>query len=489
MAQNASDSQKVDYLWKKIVYGATKTDISGNIDATQEPFASPLLIRGDKILTQSASIPNIKPGGNTSVVTVYTGSLPIECTADSGIATPTLTWVTGVTNWISPEFGSTYQVKVYISPSGQAGNVSTKGTQVFATGSGNNDLWVFDYQSGILNFNSNNTPYSGVSPISFTGNSVYISGAVYSGAVGLTTLGTGITVNIGNLTFNGNTISSSQADGNIVINAPGNGVVQIIGSDAVQIPSGGDGTRPVYPLVGYTRFNTERATLEAWDGNAWQGGAEYSITSDVITPDGTSNVFTLSSNSSTTGVMVSINGTLQQPTTSYNIVNNNQIRFTEIPLTTDIIEVRHIAIGAVAVSSLASGNTSITLDQDTNAIKFVTTGTNWFDINSTGAIVTKLPNVTVTAGNITTIDSYDSRSFRTAKYVIQATSSIDSESYEAMVTHNANNSAYTTVYAVINTGNTLGNISATLSSNTVQVQYTAFSSNVYVKLSKNYIQL
>jgi hypothetical protein len=193
--QSASDNQKVDYLWKKIVYGAAKTDISGNIDATNEPNPSPLLIRGDKILQQSDLIANIIPGSNSSVVTVYPTTLPVECTSTAGIPTPTLTWQTGQTFWIPPEFGSTYQIKVYISPSGQAANVLTKGTQVFATGSGNNDLWVFDYQAGILNFNSNNTPYNASgSPISFTGNSVYISGAVYSGAFGLPTAS-----NIGNV--------------------------------------------------------------------------------------------------------------------------------------------------------------------------------------------------------------------------------------------------------------------------------------------------
>ena len=225
--QNASDSQKVDYLWKKIAYGATKTDIAGNIDATQEPFPSPLQIRADKILQNSDQIPAIIPVSNTSVVSVYTTSLPIECTSDSGIATPTLTWQTGVNFWIPPEFGPTYQVKVYIAPSGQAGNVTTKGTQVFATGSGNNDLWVFDYQSGILNFNSNNTPYNASNqPISFTGNSVYISGAVYSGAFGLQTASNIGNLILGNITFSGNTISSKEANGNIMISAPGTGVVQ-----------------------------------------------------------------------------------------------------------------------------------------------------------------------------------------------------------------------------------------------------------------------
>ena len=123
MAQNASDSQKVDYLWKKIVYGAAKTDISGNIDATNEPVASPLLIRGDKIWQQADLIANVIPGSNSSVVTVYPTTFPAECTSTAGIPTPTLTWQTGRTFWVPPEFGSTYQIKVYIAPSGNAANV------------------------------------------------------------------------------------------------------------------------------------------------------------------------------------------------------------------------------------------------------------------------------------------------------------------------------------------------------------------------------
>ena len=59
--------------------------------------------------------------------------------------------------------------------------------------------------------------------------------------------------------------------------------------------------------------------------------------------------------------MVSINGTLQQPYTAYT-VSNNAITFSEVPLSTDIIEVRHIAVGAVSVSSVRYGPTTIALD-------------------------------------------------------------------------------------------------------------------------------
>ena len=189
-------------------------------------------------------------------------------------------------------------------------------------------------------------------------------------------------VNVGTLSLYGNTITST---GNIVIDPQGTGIVKLSGTSAVGLPSGGDVTRPAYPEIGYTRFNVDRDSIETWDGNSWIGnGAEFTITSDIINPDGVSNVYTLTSNASSSGVLVNINGTIQQPVTAYNIVNNNQIQFTETPLTTDIIEVRHIAVGAVAVQSLAYLDSSMTLD-----------GAN---VNVTGNILPSA-NVTYSLGN------------------------------------------------------------------------------------------
>jgi hypothetical protein len=480
MVQSASDSQKVDYLWKKIVYGAAKTDISGNIDATNEPNPSPLQIRADKILQDSASIPGVIPGSNTSIVTVYTTSLPVECISTAGIPTPTLTWQTGRTFWVPPEFGSTYQIKVYISPSGQAGNVLTKGTQVFATGSGNNDLWVFDYQAGILNFNSNNTPYSGGSPISFTGNSVYISGAVYAGAFGLPSAAN-ITAGItGNITFSNTTISTAFTDGNIYFSPTGTGTVQFTGNAAIGLPYGTDATRPTNPDIGFTRYNSSRSSIEYWDGSAWLSPGEAVISSQTINPDGSANTFALSSNTTTAGVLVSINGTLQQPTSAYVVVSNNQIQFTEIPLTTDTVEVRYISVGAVSVGSLQFQNTTfVTLDaQSINIVGNIqTTG---FYNNLANNL---LPNVATT-----TIDSYNITSYRTAKYIIQAVRSNDVQSSETLVTHN-NSTALSTTYGVITIGNSLGNVSATIVGSNVEVQFTPTSANTYLTVSRDFYPL
>jgi hypothetical protein len=108
-----SDTQKVDYLWKKLGYSATKTDTNANKKAPNEAIASPLLMRADTIWSQSSTIPATLPGSSASPVTVYPTSNPIETTLD-GTSTANRTWKTGTTDWISPEFGSTYQVKVYI---------------------------------------------------------------------------------------------------------------------------------------------------------------------------------------------------------------------------------------------------------------------------------------------------------------------------------------------------------------------------------------
>ena len=465
------DSQKVDYLWKKIGFGAAKTDISGNVDATQEPFPSPLQIRADKIMQQSSLIPSIIPSSNTSVVTVFTSSFPIQCTNDSGITTPTLTWETGQTFWIPPEFGPTYQIKAWIAPSGNAANVASKGTQIFATGSGNNDEWFFDYQSGILQFNGNNTPYSGGNPISFTGNSVYISGAVYSGAFGLPTYSNIANVILGEITFTNNIISTSDVSGNIFITAPGTGIVQITGNDALGIPAGNTSVRPTGAQVGYTRFNTDSGQIETWNGATWITPGQATISSDIINPNGSSNVYTLSSNSTTTGVMVSINGTLQQPYTSYNIVSNNQIQFSEIPLTTDVIEVRHITVNGATVSSyeLINGTTEVLLDAqgNVNVTGNIVVSGNYYYANGQSIFGYNLTQFTATAQvttNSTLIDSLPAAGNTSVNWTLSSVDNVNNNFRSSMINSlNNGTNIYFTEYGVIQNNN-LATV-ATFSSN------------------------
>jgi hypothetical protein len=341
-----SDTQKVDYLWKKIGYAATKTDTVANKEGYNEAIPSPLQIRGDKVMTDSGQIPGTIPVANTSIVSVYTTSLPIECTNDATAST-NRTWKTNVTDWISPEFGSTYQVKVYVNLSNSAGNAASAGTQLFASGSGNNDEWFFDYQSGVLNFIGTSLP----SGVNFTGKSVYVSGAEYIGGFGVSAPGGGGSV--GNLTISNVTISANSSavssSANIIFSTSGTGAVQFTGNNAIGLPVGNIANRPTTVNPGYLRFNTEFETIEVWDGAEWVQTSGGVITSDVLIGDGATAQFALSANTTTTGVLVNINGTIQKPSTAYS-VSNNLITFTETPTVGDVIEVRKLSGGTISVN-------------------------------------------------------------------------------------------------------------------------------------------
>jgi hypothetical protein len=341
-----SSDQKVDYLWKKLGYSATKSD---NVkQGFEEAIPSPLQIRGDKVMTDSGSIPGTIPGANTSILTVYTTSLPYECAVDGTTATPNRTWKTGITDWVSPEFGSTYQVKVWVNLASSAGNASTAGTSLSAGGSGNNDEWFFDYQAGLLHFIGTNLPNG----VSFTGKSVYVSGARYTGTFGVSAPG-GSGGSVGNLTISNVTISANSSavssSANIIFSTSGTGAVQFTGNNAIGLPVGNIANRPTRVNAGYLRFNTEYETIEVWDGTEWVQTSGGVITSEVLTGDGSTAQFALSANTTTTGVLVSINGTIQKPSTAYT-VSNNVITFTETPSTGDSIEVRKLAGGTISVN-------------------------------------------------------------------------------------------------------------------------------------------
>ena len=118
---------------------------------------------------------------------------PVECTADITSST-NRTWKTNSTDWIPPELGSTYLVKVYVHTSGDAAGAS--GDVLLAAGSGIDDEWSFDYQSGVLHFVGENLPNG----VDFTGKSVYISGARYAGAFGLGGVASGSFTSVTNFT-------------------------------------------------------------------------------------------------------------------------------------------------------------------------------------------------------------------------------------------------------------------------------------------------
>lgn len=236
-----SDSQKVDYLWKKIAYGKTKTDLGTTKQGFEESISSPLLIRGDRIWQQSGSIP-ASISTSSSVVTVYSGTTTVECTEDI-TAADNRTWKTNLTDWISPEFGADYLISVYIANSGITGSnkttqVTIAANKITAAGvtspSALDDQWYFDYQSGVLHFIGTNIP-NAISTANGAGKSIYITGARYTGDVGFGSSGSATISNatLGNLNITGNTISSINTNDNIVIDPNGTGNILLVANTSI----------------------------------------------------------------------------------------------------------------------------------------------------------------------------------------------------------------------------------------------------------------
>ena len=310
-----ADAKKVDYLWKKIGYGATKTDTNALKAAPNEAIASPLLLRGDKTWNQASSIPATMPGSSAGVVTVYPTSAPDETTNDNTAST-NRTWKTGLTDWIPPEFGATYGVKVYIHTSGDAGNAASGGTQVFAAGSGNNDEFFFDYQSGVIHFIGTNLPNG----VNFSGKAVYISGARYSGTLGLQNN----VADTGDFSFSGNQVSTTSSNADMEFDTSGTGQYVFQANTGIIVPTGTTAQRPS-AQEGVLRFNTETGRYEvSQDGSTFTNlRTDYdadNVVKDIFAGDGSTQSFTMSTSpSGVENIVVYIDGVMQEPTQNYTI--------------------------------------------------------------------------------------------------------------------------------------------------------------------------
>ena len=315
-----TDAKKVDYLWKKIGYGVAKTDTNANKKAPNESIASPLLLNGENTWNRADQIAAVLPASSTGVTTVYPTSNPIEAVVDNTTVEANRTWKTNAIDWIPPEFGSTYQVKVYIHTSSDAANAAASGTQVFATGSGNNDEWFFDYQAGVLHFIGANLPNG----VSFTGKSVYIAGGRYTGSKGLQNLVTSLDPT-GNFSFSGSTINQDVTDADFTLDTAGSGSFSFNSTTAINLPSGNTAQRPS-ATAGMLRFNSETGKYEvSEDGSTFttlrtEDQIPATITKDIFTGDGSTTNFTMSiSEPDEKNIIVYIDGVMQEPDTNYTI--------------------------------------------------------------------------------------------------------------------------------------------------------------------------
>jgi hypothetical protein len=188
---------------------------------------------------------------------------------------------------------------------------------------------------------------------------ISISGNTISGNTGITVANA--------LTVNGNVTASNVSStfyGNVhsdYISANIGNVVVFDTTGAIKLPTGSTAQQPA-GVTGYIRFNTDTPALEYYNGTAWVP-VTNTVTDQQITGDGVNTIYTLDQTATNVGVLVSINGTLQAPGTAYS-VSGDQITFAEVPLVTDVIDVRYLGSTVSLNSTLTddlvvSGNLTV----------------------------------------------------------------------------------------------------------------------------------
>lgn len=252
---------------------------------------------------------------------------------------------------------------------------------------------------------------------------------------------------INRVAFADTTVSSLNGDLHISPQAVSDKIV-FDNVSAITLPVGNDAARPLTPAVGDFRYNTSSSSIEYWTGTGWLG-TNVNLDSQIIYADGINDTFTLNNASTTNGVLVSINGTLQQPVLAYT-VSGTSITFVEVPMGSDVIEVRYIALAVTP---------------------------------SVNATVVDSSNVSVTT-TTAILDSMSTNLYRSAKYNLQLSSGTDYQFVELHAIHNGTTASVSTVSNTSTNGN-LATFSANVSGNALNLLVTANSSTI-TRLQKTY---
>lgn len=126
------------------------------------------------------------------------------------------------------------------------------------------------------------------------------------------------------------------------------------------LPVGLTSERPAIPETGDLRYNNEIGSIEWYTGAGWvAGNGATTVASQIIYPTGSTASFTLTQGADTDSVLVTINGTLQQPTVAYTVTGTT-LTLVETPLVTDIVEVRFLAAAIVYAANPIFVNTTYT---------------------------------------------------------------------------------------------------------------------------------
>jgi len=117
------------------------------------------------------------------------------------------------------------------------------------------------------------------------------------------------------------------------------------GATSVVVPGGSTAERPIAPVFGTFRFNTDLGLLEFFDGILFQPltpVGEVDIVVDTFTGDGSTVTFSMTVNASDDEQILVFVGAIYQNPSSYSVTGEgNDVTFTEAPPPGETINVIH----------------------------------------------------------------------------------------------------------------------------------------------------
>lgn len=323
-----------------------------------------------------------------------------------------------------------------------SGTISANSTRItnVTTPISNTDVANKDYvDTALINFDDDRIVSSNSSIVASSSNVVVTVDSV------LQAYYTPTNARIASVNITGNVISSASAN-LYLAGATASSRVIFNSTSAATLPAGTLAERPSVAQRGDIRFNTDSGTVEFYTGIEWTA-VTTNVDSQTITGNGVDDTFTLDYQTNSYGILVSINGTLQQPNTSYTVVGD-QLTMVEIPLTTDVIEVRFI---------------SVTTNPTSNST-FIDSA-----------------NVTIPSG-LSTIDGFSGTVYRSAKYTAQVSCGSEFQMDDMLLIHDG--SAANLVITTARTGSNLGIFTSTVSGSLVELHFTALNNDTVIRLQK-----
>ena len=422
-----------DVITANSFVGNITGNLTGNVYGTIKTSAQPYI-------TSLGNLTSLTAGGNISTIAnVYASNFVGNVTGN----------VVGNISGSTATFANIY------------GNIATS-SQPYITSVGilNNLVVSGQVTANVLFANSYTGSFSGNVSGNITGNGSFtnVSGTLTTGYQPyITSVGTLANLTVaGTITSGANIVTSGAGGlyGNLFVDTITPYIANVVtftGNTAIGLPGGTTAARP-NGVVGYIRYNSDLATVEFFNGVGWTP-VNGLVADQVISPDGVNQSFSLSQPATSAGILVSINGTIQQPDIAYT-VSGMTITFAEVPRPTDIVDVRYIATTGVT-----------TLD---------------YEIVTASAIQVN----TITA----IVDTFNVSAYRSARYTISSSNGTDAFMAEVMVLQNGGVVSLTT-FGVLNTGSNTITFDANINGSVVNLLATGTTSSNQLRINKIYFDI